>query len=103
MRLIRDEEANLVWGVEESYFDMARGERVSRADESRPPPPPLITPIPDLAGAPRYRLATPLAPHWIPYLPALLQPGNVASAQIGLRRGRTDPTATAAIASIVAA
>lgn len=96
VRLIRDEEANLVWGVEESYFDPARGERVSRADETRPPAPAPITPVPDLVGAPRYRLAPALAPYWIPYLPALLRPSDAASAQIGLRRARADPLATGA-------
>ena len=57
----RDREADLVWGVEESYLDPSTGERVTRADETRPPAPAPITPVPDLVGAPRYRLATPLA------------------------------------------
>lgn len=93
VRFIRDEEANLVWAVEESVYDVARGERVNRADEPRAPAPGPITPTGGLAGAPRYRLATPLAPHWIPYVPALLQPPGV-SPEIILRRGRTDPAAT---------
>ncbi len=94
VRFIRDEEANLVWAVEESVFDVTKGERVNRADEQRPPKPLRITPAGDLASTPRYQLSTPLGPHWIPYVPALLQPSNPASSQIILRRGRTDPAAT---------
>ena len=97
--IVRDEAANVVWAVERSYTD-GTGARVERGDaEAR-----RTGTYPGLAGAGQlpaelaglavYRLMTPVPPHWIPYLPERLEAGG--SAQIYLRRGRTDESASRA-------
>jgi hypothetical protein len=95
VRFIRDEDANLAWAVEESYFDAARGVRIERADEQQPPPPrdPIAGPAADL---PAYRLKSEVAAHWIPYIPMpIARPGEPPS-DVSLRRARSIETASRA-------
>ena len=76
--MLRDEDANLVWAVEEVVWDGATAARVRPGPESAlaaPPPP----------AEPSYRLRSALPPHWIPYLP---RPIN-SSGQVYLRRARS--------------
>jgi len=85
---VRDEDANLVWAVEQLYFDKALGRPVRRGD-----------PAPDPAGGPdhkgsaaslRYMFRTPTPQHWIPYVPRLLASDNLGlNGDFYLRRGRT--------------
>jgi hypothetical protein len=89
--LMRDEMANMVWGIEKRVQGTS-GEPLDRKFESnrlstnqvlRPPkdfvPPP---------GAPlHYRMQTPVAAHWIPFLPVKKQGATIANWQIQLQRG----------------
>jgi hypothetical protein len=87
--LLRDEQANLAWAVEESVADHA-DERVDRYDRwvaTAPPPPP---PPPD--GSPRYRLLTEVPSHWYPLIPrALADQESVRFRLVGLARGDGTP------------
>ena len=87
---VRDEEANLVWAVEER-LETATGGSVRRrlmsglapADEPEPAEPEPAAVADD--GAWGYRLQSPVPPYWIPFVPERTDPG---SAQVKLRRGR---------------
>ena len=72
--LMRDEMANMVWGIEQRVMGSS-GEPIDRRFEShrlssqqalRPPPDVVVPPATE---ALQYRLQTPVAPHWIPFLP----------------------------------
>ena len=79
---VRDEEANLVWAIEER-LETATGGSVRRrlmADAAAAP----AAASPD--GAWRYRLQSPVPPYWIPFVPEPFGPEG--SAQIRLRRAR---------------
>ncbi len=78
VRFLRDEMANLVWGVEEVVTD-ADGARRDLADEYVRAVAPA-TPIPPNADV-AYRLMTEVPDHWVPFIPVHL-PGE--SRQVGL-------------------
>lgn len=59
---LRDEAANLVWGIERRY-EALDGSIVDRMSSGRPPPPAAVTQL-------TYRLAQQPAPNWIPLKPA---------------------------------
>lgn len=77
---VRDEVSNLVWAVERLAPSLAGGtlDRQAlyrqRAAERPPPPPPPdeVTPSDEL----RYRLATAVPEHWIPFLPRRIDPAK---------------------------
>jgi hypothetical protein len=82
--LMRDEPANLVWGVERLAPSVAgrtidretlhrRRDRTATADTGEPAPDDEL----------RYRLATPVPPHWIPFQPVRIDPDQPS---IRLRR-----------------
>lgn len=87
--LLRDEQANLAWAVEESVADRA-DEQVDRYDRwvaTAPPPAPLP---PD--GNPRYRVVTQVPSHWYPLVPqALADQESVRLRLVGLARDAGDP------------
>jgi hypothetical protein len=79
--LVRDEAANMVWGVETTVA-MASGESrrgLEAAVETRafyeaqlagaPPPPPAAAPV-------RYRVMSSVPEHWIPFIPAHVEGSN---------------------------
>ena len=78
VRFLRDEMANLVWGVEEIITD-ADGTRRDLVDEYVRAVEP-VTPIPRNAAV-AYRLMTEVPDHWVPFIPVHL-PGG--SRQVGL-------------------
>lgn len=67
--LLRDEQANLAWAVEESVADRA-DERVDRHERwttaARP------RPAPEPGAAPRYLVATEVPAHWYPLVPQVM-------------------------------
>lgn len=67
--LLRDEMANLAWAVESTVEGVVE-QRVARA--AAPPP---SDSAPDADGLPSYRLATAVAPNWIPLGPVRLPAG----------------------------
>lgn len=85
-RFARDEDANLVWGIE-SHVEGPLGRAVDRAEawhsrvQAREPESPAAT---DAAWA--YRLEAPAPPWWIPFLPQRIDPDD--DAQVRLRRSR---------------
>jgi len=84
--LLRDEPANLVWGIERTVIG-ASGQPLDRTLEWRknlsPDPPPSGDPVP------HYRLGSTVPDYWLPYMPVQLDfPGHLQ-----LRRGRL-PDAT---------
>jgi hypothetical protein len=92
---VRDEEANLVWAIEER-LETATGDSVRRrlmtglAPEPEPeaqPEPEPSEPEPPASenGAWGYRLQSPVPPYWIPLVPERPDP---ESAQVRLRRAR---------------
>lgn len=88
VRILRDENANLAWGIER-LVEGAAGEPVNRDQTARAiatEPAPVAT-DPD---ALRYRLATTVPPNWIPFLPVRAEDGTLM-----LERGRmsADPGA----------
>jgi hypothetical protein len=96
VRFIRDEQANLVWAVEDQYFDIDRGARVRRGDEPPEIPAPEGGANADLADAPAYRFKSDLAAHWIPYVPILLPSAHPEFGQIFFRRARSILSASSA-------
>jgi hypothetical protein len=76
--LLRDEDANLVWAVEEVVWDAATAARVRPGPESAPaaPRPP---------AEPSYRLRSAPPSHWIPYVPRPID----SLGQVYLRRARS--------------
>ncbi|MFK0124283.1 hypothetical protein ACIQSP_13290 [Streptomyces nigra] len=67
--LLRDEQANLAWAVEETVADRA-GERIDRHERwtTAVPPRPALEP----GAAPRYLVATEVPEHWYPLVPQVL-------------------------------
>jgi len=78
VRFLRDEMANLVWGVEQIVTD-ADGTRRDLADEYVRAMTPAAANPPDAALA--YRLMTDVPDHWVPFLPVRIAGG---SRQVGL-------------------
>jgi len=72
--LMRDEPSNLVWGVETLAPSLAGGtidrEGLHRRRDGSVPPPPAETSEDEL----RYRLATPVPAHWIPFQAVRMDP-----------------------------
>ena len=81
---VRDEEANLVWAVEERV-ETATGGSVRRRLMSGLEPQPQPEPAAPEDGTWRYRLQSPVPPYWIPLVPERTDPD---SPQVKLRRGR---------------
>ena len=86
--MIRDEAANVAWGIEQ-VVETALGGRLRRREQGRGGPSSAATnPTTGGDGSQddpwRYRLTTPVPPHWIPLLPERQE----KSAQMRLRRGR---------------
>ncbi|MER5510054.1 hypothetical protein ABT052_32670 [Streptomyces sp. NPDC002766] len=87
--LLRDEQANLAWAVEESVADQA-DERVDRYDRWVATAPPPAPPPPD--GSPRYRVVTEVPSHWYPLVPqALADQESIRLRLVGLARGDGTP------------
>ena len=84
--LLRDELANLVWGIERTVIG-ASGQPLDRTLEWRKNLPP--DPRPSGDPVPHYRLGSTVPDYWLPYMPVQLDfPGHLQ-----LRRGRL-PNAT---------
>lgn len=89
--LMRDEMANLVWGIEkrvqgtsgEPLDRQFEAHRLSTKQRLRPPPGAELP-----GGAPlHYTLQTPVAAHWIPFLPVKKEGATPANWAIQLQRG----------------
>lgn len=78
--MVRDENANLAWGVERSY-EGPTGDPIRRRLQSAGAGP--VEPQPPPGDAWAYRLSTPIPAHWIPFVPEPLDSGGMI-----LRRGR---------------
>ncbi|MBK3641563.1 hypothetical protein [Streptomyces sp. MBT33] len=90
--LLRDEQANLAWAVEESVADDA-DERVDRYDRWVATAPPPAPPPPD--GSPRYRVVTEVPSHWYPLVPQVLADQESVRLRLaGLNRGDGSPRPT---------
>ena len=88
VRFIRDEQANMLWAVEQRYTDK-NGVVVDHGDQERlrRPLPTLDRPA-DTEG--RFMLQSETPPHWVPYVPRYEKKSQGApSGEIRLRRGRT--------------
>lgn len=91
--LMRDEMANLVWAIEKrvqgtSGEPLDRRYESDRLSTSQVLRPPAGTPPPPDAGALlSYTLQTPVAAHWIPFLPVRREGATVANWSIQLQRG----------------
>ena len=77
VRFVRDEMANMAWGVER-VVPNALGEPWPGAERSAAAPAPPAPPSPGdgAAAALRYRIQTSVPGHWIPFLPAVIDPGR---------------------------
>ena len=92
VNLLRDEMANMVWGIEmvipdglgghEEGWDAAR-KLYDYLVSITPPPPASPPPVPNNAAI-QYQLGTTVPEHWIPFIP--MRKGGVNSRQIQLRR-----------------
>ena len=72
VRLLRDEMANMAWGVESTAM-AASGLPVDRALEYSTKAPPVVPP--DAGGPLRYRLGALVPDYWIPFLPVTVGTG----------------------------
>jgi hypothetical protein len=90
--LMRDEMANLVWGIEKRVQGTSgepldrkfESNRLSTNQELRPPADAVLVP----GGAPlHYRLQTPVAANWIPFLPVKKAGATPFNWSIQLQRG----------------
>jgi hypothetical protein len=90
--MMRDEMANMVWGIEKRVqgtsgdpFDRKfESNRLSTTQELRPPDDALAVP----GGAPlNYKLQTPVAANWIPFLPVRAEGASALNWSIQLQRG----------------
>ncbi len=88
VRFMRDESANLVWAWERQITG-ADGETVSTNSER-----PAETTAERDGVLPEFRLKSPSARAWIPYVARQTAPNSALNGDIALRRGRTDETAT---------
>ena len=91
VRFMRDESVNLVWAWERQIVD-ENGETIS-TNSDRPESEPDDGPKGPL---PEFKLKSPTARAWIPYVPRQKAKTPALNGQIALRRGRTDETATKA-------
>lgn len=91
IRFFRDESANLVWAMEFRYT-LPNGESVVNGDA------PAAGQAGAAAGAPakRFRFATTVPDHWVPYLPRQIANNPALNGEIDLRRGRTREDASRA-------
>ena len=84
--LLRDELANMVWGIERTVVG-ASGQPFDRTTAwniSRP-----VVPPPAANAAPEYRLGSSVPDYWIPFIPGLVSPRPAnGSNSVSLRRGR---------------
>jgi hypothetical protein len=89
VRILRDENANLAWGIE-YLVEGAAGLPVDRHQAVRAASVEPGSPAAADPADPRYRLATSVPPNWIPFLPIRAEDGTLM-----LARGRmlTDPDA----------
>lgn len=95
LRLVRDEDANLVWAVEAAYADPATGELVRNGDGARIAGADTPVPVPDGFDG-TFRLQSETPPHWIPYVPRKVATSSGApDGEFYLRRGRTVEVLTA--------
>ncbi|WP_280155139.1 hypothetical protein [Piscinibacter sp. XHJ-5] len=90
--MMRDEMANMVWGIEKRVQGTSgepldrkfESHRLSTSQQLRPPP----DAVPAADGAPlHYTLQTPVAAHWIPFLPVKKAGATPAQWAIQLQRG----------------
>jgi hypothetical protein len=89
---LRDEMANMVWGIESIVPDGTGGGRdgteaanaLFRYLESIAPPPPPVAPLAENDASIEYKLGTTVPENWIPFIPVRL--GSVTSREIQLRR-----------------
>jgi hypothetical protein len=97
VRFLRDETANMVWGIEHTIVGglgqaLAGQERAHlvAASEATAPPPPSTTPL-------RYQLETLVPENWIPFLPVAIDParGDIALERSAVVRARPDGTLVA--------
>ena len=89
VRLVRDEDANLVWAVEFAYTDTTSGALVRNGDAKRLGSGAVATSVPDGFDG-TFRLQSETPPHWIPYVPRAVTKGSGApNGEFYLRRGRT--------------
>jgi hypothetical protein len=79
--LLRDEIANLAWGVER-VVESATGGRLDRTASPRAAP---VAPTTGDGDGLRYRLSTPVPANWVPLVPVRVDP---AKTDVRLRRGR---------------
>jgi hypothetical protein len=86
VQLVRDEAANLAWGIERTV-EGPLGRGVDRSDAWHASRPPASPAGPRTAAAPAwtYRLESPAPPWWIPFQPERVSTG---SAEVRLRRCR---------------
>jgi hypothetical protein len=85
--LLRDELANVVWGIERTVVGIS-GQPLDRTIEWRRSAP--VDPPPSGNAIPRYRLGSTVPDYWLPYLPVKLDPAG----HLQLRRGRLPNAAT---------
>jgi hypothetical protein len=85
--LLRDELADMVWGVERSVLG-PDGAPVDRSLAWKTMAPSILPPA--AAGVPRYRLGSDVPDYWIPFLPVVVNPGG----PVQLRRGRLPTSAS---------
>lgn len=89
---LRDEMANMVWGIESIVPDGKGGgtegteaaTKLYRFLESIAPPPPFVAPPVANTAEIEYKLGTSVPENWIPFIP--VRKGSVTSRQIQLRR-----------------
>jgi hypothetical protein len=90
--MMRDEMANMVWGIEkrvqgtsgEPFDRKFESNRLSTTQELKPPPNSVAVP----SGAPlNYKLQTPVAANWIPFLPVRKSGATPFNWSIQLQRG----------------
>lgn len=91
VRLIRDEQANLVWAWEHRIVIAATGQSATTDAEETGD-----SPVADNLPMKRFLLKSPTARSWIPYVPRHRTTDNALDGQTYLRRGRTDELASAA-------
>jgi hypothetical protein len=85
--LLRDELANVVWGVEQTVVGNS-GQPLDRTIDWRRNAP--SAPAPSGDPIPHYRLGSTVPDYWLPYLPVKLDPAG----HLQLRRGRLPNAAT---------
>lgn len=90
--MMRDEMANMVWGIEKRVQGTSgepldrkfESSRLSTQQELKPPPDAVLVP----GGAPlQYTLQTPVAAHWIPFLPVRKTGATSFNWSIQMQRG----------------